>query len=135
LWTRSDRITRQNYDRIELGMSRAEVQAILGPAGDYTTGPVDQFYRYYVRWSGSGYLNSTTTVPSMTLQSIESGRSPEAGGVAAGWEDDTGVIDVVFDAQGKVAWTHFCAQQLQQIGPLDKLLWRVQRQWHRWFPD
>ena len=40
LWPRPDRITRANYDRIRMGMSRAEVEAILGPPGDYTTGPV-----------------------------------------------------------------------------------------------
>ncbi len=28
------RITQQNYERIELGMGRAEVEAILGPPSD-----------------------------------------------------------------------------------------------------
>src|SRR5262245_31156651 len=34
-----DRVTRANFDRVWEGMSRAEVEAILGPPGDYTTGP------------------------------------------------------------------------------------------------
>src|SRR4051794_12025520 len=40
LWPRADRITRENFDRIRGGMSREEVYAILGPPGDYRTGPV-----------------------------------------------------------------------------------------------
>ena len=38
LWPRPDRITRENYERIRVGMSSAEVEAILGgPPGDYRT--------------------------------------------------------------------------------------------------
>src|SRR6516164_10518508 len=40
LWPRpSLRITLENCKRIREGMSRAEVEAILGPPGDYRTGP------------------------------------------------------------------------------------------------
>jgi len=35
---RPDRITREDYDRIRPGMTRAEVEAILGPPDDYRTG-------------------------------------------------------------------------------------------------
>ena len=38
LWPRPDRITRENCDRIRPGMTRAEVEAILGPPDDYRTG-------------------------------------------------------------------------------------------------
>ena len=41
MWPRMDRITRENFDRISKGMSRAEVEAILGPPGDYSGGPVN----------------------------------------------------------------------------------------------
>jgi hypothetical protein len=34
------RITEANFERIKPGMSRAEVEAILGPPGDYRTQPV-----------------------------------------------------------------------------------------------
>src|SRR5258708_730719 len=40
-WPRPDRVTRENFDRIKVGMSRTEVEAILGPQGDYTTGPTN----------------------------------------------------------------------------------------------
>jgi hypothetical protein len=40
LWPRTpSRITLENCNRIREGMSRAEVEAILGPPGDYRTGP------------------------------------------------------------------------------------------------
>src|SRR5262249_12806073 len=37
-WPRPGRITRVAFDRIRPGMSRAEVEALLGSPGDYRTG-------------------------------------------------------------------------------------------------
>lgn len=37
LWPRPDPVTLANYDRVEEGMSPAEVTALLGPPGDYRT--------------------------------------------------------------------------------------------------
>jgi hypothetical protein len=39
-----DRVTQENFDRISDGMSRAEVEAILGPPGDSTSEPPSQLY-------------------------------------------------------------------------------------------
>jgi hypothetical protein len=39
LWPRLDRITDENFNRIQEGMSRAEVEAILGPPGDCRAAP------------------------------------------------------------------------------------------------
>jgi hypothetical protein len=44
--SRPNRITRENFDRIRLRMTLSEVEAIIGPPGDYmtgdtTTGPTD----------------------------------------------------------------------------------------------
>jgi hypothetical protein len=36
---RASRVTRANYGRIEEGMSRAQVEEVLGGPGDYTTEP------------------------------------------------------------------------------------------------
>jgi hypothetical protein len=36
------RITRENFDRITYEMTRADVEALLGPAGLYATGPVNR---------------------------------------------------------------------------------------------
>jgi hypothetical protein len=49
LWPRPGRITRENYDRISAGMSRAEVEVILGPPGDHTTGPNVYHGAYWLR--------------------------------------------------------------------------------------
>jgi hypothetical protein len=37
-WPRSDRISATNFHRLRVGMSKAEVETILGPAGDHRTG-------------------------------------------------------------------------------------------------
>jgi hypothetical protein len=39
LWPGPDRITLENLHEIRMGLSLAEVEAILGPAGDYCTAP------------------------------------------------------------------------------------------------
>jgi hypothetical protein len=39
LWLRPGRVTRENFERLKEGMPPAEAKAILGPPGDYTTGP------------------------------------------------------------------------------------------------
>jgi hypothetical protein len=44
LWPRLERITRENFARLHSGMSRAEVQAILGTSGEYSTGPIEYTY-------------------------------------------------------------------------------------------
>jgi hypothetical protein len=49
LWPRpSSRITRENYERIRAGMSRAEIESILGPPGDYSGVHV----AYTLHWRG-----------------------------------------------------------------------------------
>jgi hypothetical protein len=37
LWPRPERIAWERFDRIHYGMTRAEVESVLGPAGDYRT--------------------------------------------------------------------------------------------------
>jgi hypothetical protein len=38
-WQGRDRVTAENYERIQRGMARSQVEAILGPPGDYASGP------------------------------------------------------------------------------------------------
>jgi hypothetical protein len=41
VWPRPERITLENvYSRASSGMSRTEIEAIYGPPGDYSTGPL-----------------------------------------------------------------------------------------------
>jgi hypothetical protein len=109
LWPQPSRITDENFDCIHKGMTRAEVEAILGPPGDYTTGPV----------------NYDTRPPVYFL-------SPD--GSVAFWNSDMAYAHVLFDASGKVEEIFFHPGRPQDQGPLANLLWRAKRQWERWFP-
>jgi hypothetical protein len=40
LWSPTNLVTEENCKRIHQGMTRTQVEEILGPPGDYTTGPV-----------------------------------------------------------------------------------------------
>jgi hypothetical protein len=125
LWPRTDRITRANYDRIRMGMSRAEVYAILGPPGDYTTQPNRRRGLY---WNPDGH------------KSI---------GVGFYWMGDAGVVEMDFNPQDDVVWR----MDFEEIGPgeriemsplatlrwrverlVDDTRWRAKRQWRKWFP-
>jgi hypothetical protein len=110
LWPPSaSRITRENFNRIVSGMSRAEVEAILGPPGDYRTGPTSL---------GAG---SATTF-----------RSPE--GLVLWWEIDTGALSVTLDRSDRVVQTGSMASLPPDDDALRNFLWRAKRQWRRWFP-
>jgi hypothetical protein len=129
LWPGGGRVTQANAIRIRRGMSfsevkailgitRAEVEASLGPPGDHTTGPT--------RPTGGGHACGwlCTRGPGVGL-AYES---------VAQWLTDDGSIVVAFDAKGRVdSWEWNPTQRVEQ-GPLDNLLWRAKRQWHRWFP-
>jgi hypothetical protein len=49
-----DRVTEANFHRIEKGMTRPEVEAILGPPGDYSTGPLNFGPRVSMLFSNHG---------------------------------------------------------------------------------
>jgi hypothetical protein len=104
-------VTDANFDRIKEGMSRAEVEEILGPAGDYTTGPT--------------YYHSQLSLEWLHLY------ADELPGYQ--WQGDDGTIVVFFDEQ-VVAHTYFTSNCRLTQGRLDNLLWRFKRQWRRWFP-
>jgi hypothetical protein len=103
LWPRPERITRENFARLNSGMSRAEVEAILGSPGEYSTGPLE--YSYFCM-----------------------GELPDV------WESDQGVIVVFYGAPSVALDVRWIVPKRKEVGPLDNLLWRAKRQWHRWFP-
>jgi hypothetical protein len=116
LWPRPpSRITRENYARVRVGMNRTEVYAILGPAGDDRTGPVE--------YSG------------VAIHGNELGPAPFEGRNFAFWLSDQAYIVVIFDEDERVQKVPYCLSAGRRIsqGPLDNLLWRAKRQWHRWF--
>jgi hypothetical protein len=130
LWQRPSRITEENFERIQPGMSRAEVEAILGPPGDYRTG------------RGESKMSESVMPPiwhpdrdpfdrALTITTWrEMGRSEQHGT----WIGDSLSIDVIVAEAEHVQERYACTRRVTQ-GPFDNLLWRAKRQWRRWFPE
>jgi hypothetical protein len=114
LWPRADRVTRANYERIQIGMTRADVEAILGPPGDYTTGPL--------------------TDPN-GIELLLSLLPPASGVESPWWAADYGTVGVWFDEGGRVVMKNYEPYSKAPQGVGANLLWRAKRQWHRWFPE
>jgi hypothetical protein len=115
LWRppQGDRITFENFARIEEGMSQEEVEAILGPPGDYRTGPVrSDVSPKGVDW---GLFN-----PFLKSR--------------ARWNGDTAEITVQFHRRKGAVFACCDGVSRAEQSALDNLLWRAKRQWHRWFP-
>jgi hypothetical protein len=119
-WPRTSRVTRENYDRIQLGMSRAEVKAILGaPPGDYANGPTDR--------NDDLYLTESIDPKIWRRRQI----------VISGdiWYGDTAEIWVNFQLNDIAVEKHFWPRARQQQSALRDYGWRVRRCWDWWFPD
>jgi hypothetical protein len=118
LWPRQDRITQKNFALILVGMSRADVEVILGPPGDYTTGPLTVGGSFTISpW----HVNATRLYPN------------DENGTPYDWLTDTGWYTVTFDDSGKVEGRDFESATKAKQGTVDNLLWQVERQWRRWF--
>jgi hypothetical protein len=137
LWPRPTQVTRASCDRIRVGMSRTEVEAILGgPPGDYRTGPTvgpefDQSFRTVVHsaWTGPLPPAPTSVMPLPTIKDW-----PPIEPLAYDtWQRDAGNVYVTFSPEGVVRIKSFSAAIKLEHGPLDNLLWRLKRQWRRWF--
>jgi hypothetical protein len=114
-WSQPDRITRENFARLNTGMSRAEVEAILGPPGDYTTSPL-------------GDMGEAID------HDAETGERDAPGVDGLVWVADAGIIEINFDRAGQACRTVFAPLTPPKQSRLDNLLWRARRQWRRWFP-
>jgi hypothetical protein len=118
LWPRRDRFTEEYFDRIAEYTVRSQVEAILGPPGDYTTGPMD---KDPIMWGDS----------ERTFRS-----SGELGGETFyKWFGDTRTIRVAFYPTGEVAYKECHGAKRIQQSPIESLIWRAERQWRRWFPE
>jgi hypothetical protein len=118
LWPRPHRFTREDCRRVREGMTRAEVEALLGPPGDYRTGPVDY---------DGGFVPlkiTPLTMPQITPLSEDIVR----------WTGDSAYIAVLFDSAGCVQTWYVVPTSKTAQSPLGALLWRAERQWRRWFP-
>jgi hypothetical protein len=127
VWPQPSRITKENCDRIHTEMTRAEVEAILGPPGDYRTGLGETAYGD--DWSADPIADPPGTVWTWQKTPVGSPFHQEC----AAWLSDSYAICVSIDDTGQVLWA---TGQLRRTrsNPLQNLLWRAKRQWHRWFP-
>jgi hypothetical protein len=114
-WRQPLPVTADSCAQVRQGMSRAEVESLLGPPGDYTTGPV---LSIPLDWQIWGVKSDGGLGRLPTLQ----------------WHGDAGTIFIAFGSN-KVVNKHFEPAQLQHQSLLENLLWRAERQWRRWFSE
>jgi hypothetical protein len=117
LWPRSFQITEENCDQIREGLSRAEVEAILGaPPDDYRSAP--------------SWLDDLTEPNFQRLQSDFRSQ----GFAFERWHTDDVYLSIVFDPEGRVVDETHCRPAYEPKGLFDTVRWRAKRQWHRLFP-
>jgi hypothetical protein len=121
LRSRQDRITLENYRRIRVGMSRTEVEAILGPPGNYSTGPKPLYGRdceYWPEGSEQYWFESSPIL-----------RGPDE---LYEWATDTARVRVMFDDAG-VRGAAYRPANTDDQGYFDNLPERAKRRWRDWF--
>ena len=108
------RITVEIFRRIREGMTLAEASAILGPPGDYSTlepAPVPR-------------SNESAVLDGGTVERVD----------FKWWISDTAQAAVFLDQSGRITSGWSYPVRTVDHGTLGNLLWRLNRQWHRWFP-
>jgi hypothetical protein len=114
-----DRITRESFRHISEGMSRTEVCALLGPAGDYRTSLTEKPPFWWLMDDGGSAFGIPYDTPT-PLETLE-------------WQGDQGDISVLLCPNGVATKSFFVTRKVEQ-GPFENLFWRVKRQWRKWFP-
>ncbi len=123
LWPQPNRVTEANIHRIQVGMTRNEVEAILGPPGDYSTGPV--VYERPAPGPGIDSVEADNAFEALQHDARDAARASDEGTIAINYD---------FDEQPTVSMVEVSIYRRKPLGLLDNMLWRVKRQWKRWFP-
>lgn len=130
-------ITEETFDRIQPDMTRAEVEAILGPPGDYTTEPSDEEFppleeveHYY--YAPQCRIRPESSPGFISLSSGVAIVSPRPNQTI--WKDDNGTLSVVFDQDDTVEMVEYSTYDGQHHGLLDRVVRLFQRQSPRWLP-
>jgi hypothetical protein len=134
-WLRPDRVRRENYTRVEKGMTRAQVLTVLGTPGDYRTGPGETV----------GLTSARTRSETSPVWLADGGEGPtdprnlwhRDGPLVDDrhqtvWVDDANVIVVFFDDRERVFGKLFSDRRKLPQGPIDQLRWRLGRLWRTW---
>ena len=128
LWPRSQpsRVTQENFARIHEGMSRADVEAILGPAGDYRTGPTALVVPRHIDKLTPAQAAHETGAPDLGFGLLDDC-------TFASWQCDDRVIWICYYKDGV---SMFDVAPVGRVpgGPVADFVWRIERQWRRWFP-
>jgi hypothetical protein len=98
-------------------MTHADVEAILGPPGNYQTGP----FAY-----GPEVHLSECLLP--RGEAIRSTADRQC------WVGVSTGIDIIFDDSGQAVFKGRDTFVRLEQSPLGNLRWRAERQWRRWFP-
>jgi hypothetical protein len=109
-------ISRETFHRIKLGMTRAEVTEILGPAGNRRTLEVEVDF----------------SVHREDIYSNEDAR--KANRTYASWVTDTATVSLEFDDTGAVAVAHFDPTRPSTDSAWIKFCRRFDSLRRRWFP-
>jgi hypothetical protein len=115
-WLRPSRITLENCERVKHAITRAEVEAVLGPPSDDRTGPT---------WRVGGGLG--WSVP-------HHGPGKEEAAILI-WKSDEATFCVGVGADGSMLFKDFVQVKQVSLGLLTKLRWRAERLWRKWFPS
>jgi hypothetical protein len=113
LWPPPYQVTQENYDRLKVGMLRADVEAIIGPPGFYRNGPA--------------------VSPAFVATKL-SDDDPNLAGFNLWW-GDTVIVCVSYDHSGRVIALDHAEAIEPKVGLLGWFRWHANRQWHRWFPE
>ena len=109
---RPSRVTRENFDLISGGMTRAQVEAILGPPGDYRTGRTSGFSCM----DSEDFLHLFDGAQGQVVERTE-------------WIGDTAFMSVAYGKAGTTSSAFRWDLIKEEQSPLDNLLWRAKRLW------
>jgi hypothetical protein len=117
MWPQRSRVTKENYARITAGMTRRDVETVLGgPPGDYRSGPTER-----------------ASLPLDIEMLVENDALNVSDLFDDEWEGDTAAVMVHFRPDGRVGWKAHRINERAEQSATENFLWRVQRQWQKWF--
>jgi hypothetical protein len=117
LW-RPGRIARENFFLMRVGMTKAEVEALLGAEKNQTTGEIE--------FEQDGDASAEVLGEPPPPYDLEYNVS---------WSGDWTFIQVHFDPAGNVTGARCNKAKPIDRGPFGNIVWRAKRQWRRWFPE
>lgn len=126
----ADRFLEANFGKLRSGMSRPEVEAIFGPAGDYATAPVEVISPPFLleckldwrTWESKTHdsIDPRTFYKQFRKQLFQ-----------LHWQDDRGSLCIWFYKDETVACARFDRVRAQEQELAENLIWRVKRLWRR----